>query len=290
MPEKHSPDWNVPDSDATLVEVKDEPKPHIGRQRTLTDEQRAEYHRGIAKESMRKRRAKDKEEKPNEPDEQEIIFIESYCTNGFDERIAAREAGYKNAIRGYEVLARPRVAKAVYERMHYQRMGAPEIVNKVGQLARADVGRYLRIKQVLKEQDITDDETGETTTVEVGYSEVVVDLVQALQTDDTYPLKSVEFYRTGEVKKITIEDRLEALKMIGGVFGLFGTGNRPGDDGRAWFDKARDLGYEPKMVLDEVMKIAAEWKMELPKELIEGQFSENTLSNPDTEIEDAEVS
>lgn len=223
----------------------------------------------------------------------EIEFVEVYCTNGHNPREAAKEIGY-SPMQGFVIYRRPHVLKAIYDRMSYEKLAAPEIVNRVGQLARADMRNYMRVETTSEEEEQVDPVTGETVTITVEHSRVVVDLVRAMRDDTTYPLKSVEFYRTGEVKKITIEDRLQAIQLIGNVYGLFGK-KEAGDDGRQWFERARDLGIDPRTALEEMMKIAAEWKVQLPKEILDGQFKEQMsaeggveieFSNPDAESEE----
>lgn len=221
-------------------------------------------------------------------DEFEILFVESYCTNGCDAKRAAKESGYKNAQYGYELLRRPVIARAIYDRMRFDKLAAPEIINRVGQLARADMKHYLKVVEVETgaEEDRVDAETGEVTRVKLTRSEVIVDLVKAMQDDNTYPLKTIEFYdRSGRVKKITIEDRLEAIKLIGAAYGLFGNKNAGDDSGRNWFERARDMGIDPRTALEEMMKIAEEWKVQMPKELIDGQFKEAISQDGAVEIE-----
>lgn len=223
----------------------------------------------------------------------EIGFVEVFCTNGHNPRDAAKQMGY-NPQTGFAIYRRPHVLKAIYDRMAFEKLAAPEIVNRVGQLARADMRNYMRVEVTSEEEEQVNPATGETITITVEHSRVVVDLVQAMTDDTTYPLKSVEFYRTGEVKKITIEDRLQAIQLIGNVYGLFGK-KEAGDDGRQWFERARDLGIDPRTALEEMMKIAQEWKVQLPKEILDGQFKEKMstegsveieFSNPDAESEE----
>lgn len=218
--------------------------------------------------------------------EREILFIESYVTS-FNVVQSAKEAGYATGVSGYHLLGRPIVARAIYERLKFEKMAAPEIINRVGALARADMKHFLRIEEVPtgEEEEAVDEETGEVIRIKLTNKRVVVDLINAIERDETYPLKSVEFYRTGEVKKITIEDRLEAIKLIGAAYGLFGTKNAGDDSGRAWFERARDLGIEPRAALEEMIKIAEEWKVQLPKEIVEGQFQEKMGEEGAVEIE-----
>lgn len=221
-----------------------------------------------------------------ELNETELLFIESYVTS-FNPMQAAKDAGYKSGISGYHLLARPIVARAIYDRLRFEKMAAPEILNRVGALARADMKHFLRVVEVPtgEEEEHLDEETGEVTKVRITDKRVIVDLINAIEHDETYPLKSVEFYRTGEVKKITIEDRLEAIKLIGAAYGLFGTKNAGDDGGRAWFERARDLGIEPRAALEEMMRIAEEWKVQLPKEIVEGQFQEKMDTQGAIEVE-----
>lgn len=216
--------------------------------------------------------------------EKEIEFIEIYFTNGHDVKGAAKGVGL-HASSGPAIYRRPWVLKAIYERMTFEKLAAPEVVGRVGKIARADIRNYMRVE----EEDVNEihPETG-FITVKTN-KRVVVDLVQAMENDDTYPLKSVEFYRTGEVKKITVEDKLAALQLVGNVYGLFGK-KEAGDDSRPWFDRARDLGIDPRTALEEMQKIALEWKVTLPKEIVDGQFSENIEQKGDTEITFAEES
>lgn len=258
----------------------------------MADKERSTYQNYVANVHRRVTGKKDPGQTPprfkdnRELSEREILFIEAYITS-FNVVQSAKEAGYATGISGYHLLARPIVARAIYERLKFEKMAAPEIINRVGALARADMKHFLRIEEVPtgEEEEAVDEETGEITRIKVTSKRVVVDLIEAIQRDETYPLKSVEFYRTGEVKKITIEDRLEAIKLIGAAYGLFGTRNAGDDSGRAWFERARDLGIEPRAALEEMIKIAEEWKVQLPKEIVEGQFQEKMSEEGAIEIE-----
>lgn len=216
----------------------------------------SEQHRNGARDRKRK---EDKEEKEhNELSEREILFVEAYVTTcNYDPRRAALEAGYAVSSYGFEVLKRPRVLQAVDERMHFEKMEAPEVVNRVAQMFRADLRHFLRV-----EKYEVDGEPRER---------VVVDLLHAMRHDNTYPLKKVEFYRSGEIKSIAIEDRLEAAKLIGAVFGLFGI-KEPFDDERPFDVRAREMGHDPKMVIEAMIVIAKQRGYTFPQELIEGQF------------------
>lgn len=227
----------------------------------------------------------------NEPDpdyefdEFEIMFIESYC-HTFNAGQSALEAGY-NKNYGVTMLKRPVIVRAIYDRLKAEKIAPPEVINKVAQIARADLKHYMKVKRTYVEKEITNPKTGEVTKQKVMHKEVVVDLVHAMENDETYPLKSIEYYRSGEVKKITIEDRLEAIRLMGSAFGLFGNRVAGDDEGRSWMERARDKGFELRTVIDSMIEIAKEYKMELPKELIEGSFRETT--NPETGKTEIEI-
>lgn len=196
-----------------------------------------------------------------ELNEREILFIEAFVTTcNYDPRRAALEAGYTVSSYGFEVIKRPRVLRAIDERMHFEKMEAPEVVNRVAQMFRADLRHFLRVEKY--EEDGKQRER------------VVVDLLHAMKHDNTYPLKKIEFYRSGEIKSIAIEDRLEAAKLIGAVFGLFGV-REPNDDDRPFDVRARELGHDPKMVMEAMIMIAKQRGYTFPKELIEGQVTQS---------------
>lgn len=223
---------------------------------------------------------------PYEFDEYQIMFIEIYC-NTFNAGQSALQAGYAKKEYAYELLNNPHIAQAIYERLRVEKMGAPEVLNRVQKIVRADLKHFMKIKRTWEKKEVTNEKTGEVTIQKVMHKEVVVDLVNALQNDETYALKAIEYYRSGEVKKITLEDRLEAIRLMGSAFGLFGLKTAGDDEGRSWMERARDKGYELRTVIDSMIEIAKEYKMELPKELIEGSFRET--QNPETGKTEIEI-
>lgn len=241
----------------------------------------------MAKPGWRKGRSRDNPPAEYVFDEYQTMFMDIYCRT-HDAPRAAVEAGYRRDYAN-KLMQNPHIIQAIYERLRNEKMAAPEVINRVGQLVRADLKHYMRIKRTSIEKEVIDEKTGEVTKKKVVHKEVVVDLVRAMENDETYPLKSIEYYRSGEVKKITIEDRLEAIRLMGSAFGLFGNKQAGDDAGRSWMERARDSGYEIKTVIEAMMEIAKEHGMTPPKELIEGSYRETQAGIEIGDLSEEEV-
>jgi len=132
------------------------------------------------------------------------VFVEEYlqCWNATE---AARRAGYKNARRsGPENVSKRGVQAKIAERLAAKAMDADEVLARLGDQARGDLGDFLHISS----------------------EGVSIDLSQA--TDKTHLLKKVRSkkVRTGKeeiTEETTIElyDAQAALEKIGRAHGLF---------------------------------------------------------------------
>lgn len=183
-----------------------------------------------------------------ELDEQEVSFINYYFEFGLDVKKAAREAGY-GAANFWTLLRRPHVAQAIYERLQYEQLAAPELMQMVASIARADVRNYLRVEEV----ESVDEQSGEVATTK----RIVPDLASAIESGNTYAIKSIEFNRDGSVKKFVLEEKLEAIRLIGAAFGMFGLDKSHENDGLSMRERLRNL--DPRIVLSQLVLVAKEF-------------------------------
>lgn len=224
-------------------------------------------------------------------DEREILFIEAFCTvSQYDPKKAAQTAGYSNAQYGYEVYKRPQIKRAILERMRHEKITAAEIVNRLGVIFRNDFNKFHKVEEY-EEEVSAKDASGNAILVTVTKKRLVQDFVSAFENDETYSIRDVEYYRTGEVKRVTHEPKLEAIKLLGAVFGLFGTKDANDDWGRSWLDRSQSKGYTIDMVLAEMKQMLLEQGKNIPPNLIEGIFTETgqTLSDEPEPVESVDA-
>lgn len=130
-------------------------------------------------------------------------FVEEYCGQAkFNAAEAARRAGYsEKAAReiGYENLTKPHIAEAVENRLEQQAMGSDEVLQRLADMARADMGRFIRIR-------------------ESGAWEL--DLEKAREAGLLHLVRELAYDSNG-LPKIKLHDAKDALKQLGKVHGLF---------------------------------------------------------------------
>lgn len=211
--------------------------------------------------------------------EMELLFIEAFCTTAeYDAKKAAEIAGYASPKNSYLlVYNRPKIKQAILERMRYEKITAAEVVNKLGQIFRSDARMFHKIEEYEEEVNAYDAE-GNPTRITVTKKRVVQDLVAAYESDAMYSIKDIEYYKSGEIKKVTHESKMEAIKLLGAVFGLFGTKEAGDDWGRSWVDRAQSSGYTMAMVTEEMVKMFKEQGKRIPMELVEGIFNESGVN------------
>lgn len=172
--------------------------------------------------------------------EKQIVFIESYCT-WFDTARAARDAGIAITY-GYKLLKYKPIKDAIWERVQHEKASPHEIVQRVMDIARGDIGRLLTVEE-------------HTTEEGKEYRTYKFDLSRALIENMTYAIKTIEFDRLGNVKKVVMEDKLQALELVGRAFGVFPREPDVKDD-RDFVQRARDMGLDPVRVAVEMGRMA----------------------------------
>ncbi len=83
---------------------------------------------------------------------------------------------------------------------------------------------------------------------------ITFDLSRAISEGMTYSIKSLELDRFNRVKKIVMEDKLQALELVGRAFGVFPREPDVKDD-RDFITRARDMGFDPVQVAMEMDKV-----------------------------------
>lgn len=162
------------------------------------------------------------------------VFVNEYlkCWNATE---AARKAGYsERSIRAiaHENLTKPYIKAEITRRLEENAMGADEVLARLSDIARADVGKFL-------------------TWID-GYKEPIIDISKTK--DKTHLIKRMEYDKDGRVK-FELHDAHAALRDLGKHHGLF-TDNVE----HSWRDKVPE-GYTPdevKQQFVELMKLAAE--------------------------------
>lgn len=198
--------------------------------------------------------------------EDQIVFIESYCTT-LDWKRAALDAGYDRNY-AHTLSKYPPIQKAIQERLRKQKVNPAEVVNNAGRIMRTDIRDFIKIETE------TDEEGVEQTTVRF-------DLEAAIRDDTTYGIKRITFYRDGSVKDVELENRLVAIEMIGRLFALFPEHQREADD-RSLLERLAALPFDDGAKAEELGKIMRALR---PKQTtIEGDVL------ADAKVEDAEQS
>lgn len=196
-----------------------------------------------------------------ELDENETMFVNFYFEYGLDVTRALRDAGYSWAVKHpWEVMRRPHVQQAIFERLQYENLGAAELLQMVASLARGDIRNYVRVEEW--EETVTDIAEDGTTVehTETRYR-VLPDLFEALKSGNTYALKSVEWNRDGTVKKLVLDDRFEAIRLIGAALGMFGLDKNNENDGISFKERMRNI--DPRVVVEELAKIAKSYGIDV---------------------------
>lgn len=226
--------------------------------------------------------------------ERETLFVELFCTKyQYDKRNRGKcavEAGYSPNQVMKSLWNRPRVQKAILERMRYEQVNAAEVVNKLGIIFRSDFKKFHhvewrneRVEEWYEEQEAGVDAEGnacmmsviKSRTMLIPTKRVVQDFAKAYDDDETYAIKDVEYYKDGVIKRVTFESKLEAIKLLGAVFGLFGNKEAGDDWGRNWQDRAQANGYPIEMVVKEMVQMLISQGHKVPFEIVEGMTSEN---------------
>lgn len=196
-------------------------------------------------QQSRARKAREaKAAEPHEFHEKEIELIEVMATQTPVLKEAAKIVGvpHQTVTRWMKI---PEFQQALYERMAFEKLSAKHVTGYVSEIARASLGDFLTL-----------DEDGH----------IRLDLGQALAKGKLYPIKDIEFYKSGEVKHISLEPRLEALRLLGAAYGLFPS-NRPNDPdaGLPFFERMARMGHDRGAVWEVVMQIAEEMGLPVPK-------------------------
>ena len=122
-------------------------------------------------------------------------FVEEYLRCGFNATEAARRVGYKHPNhQGPRLLVNVGIAAAITARIAERAMGADEVLDRLGEQARADIGEML-----------TEDGT--------------LSLVQAKQLGLTRLIKSIN--DTDKGLRVELYSAQEALALLGKHHGLF---------------------------------------------------------------------
>lgn len=142
--------------------------------------------------------------------EKEKAFIDNYiiCLNGAK---AARLAGYSEATAkeiAYENLTKPHIRAAVEKRLGDIKMGANEVLARLGSQASNEASEYLRVSE--------DGKPG-------------VDVKKMIEDGKQYLIKGITFGRGGE-PVIEFYDAQSALVHLGRHFGLFIDKSASGDE------------------------------------------------------------
>ncbi len=207
--------------------------------------------------------------------EQEAVFIESYFTNGLDVHRAMRDAGFGGSTHYSTVLGRANIQNAIHERMKFEKVGVPQLLELIAKLARADMQDIYTIEEWDDEQVASVDEDGTEHVRIVHHKRAVPDLVRAIESGNSYIIKAVEHNRDGSVKKLLIEDRSTYIGMLAEVLGLI---KSPGDkrgQPRSYRDRIRESGIDPMVILEELEAL----KRELSGESVEREVYDASVDS-----------
>lgn len=152
-------------------------------------------------------------------------FVEAYLTH-FNATQAAKEAGYRAkddhsfASIGYENLRKLEIKEAIKARLNESAMTADEVLMRLAEQARGNLGDVFRIVDYPVTREEIDEETGESKTVTVGYKrQAVLDMVYAIENGRSHLIKSYSETQHGE--RVEMYDAQAALVQIGRAHGLF---------------------------------------------------------------------
>lgn len=176
--------------------------------------------------------------------DRQTLFVEEYCKT-FNRTQAAIAAGYSpktaRAI-GAENLTKPDIAEAIRQRLNESAMTADEVLKRLAEIARGDLGDMLTVKG----------------------GDIVVDLAKAVTAQKTGLIKLTQktTRTTGEtviedvVTSIELHDPLTALNLIGKNHKLFiEKAEVTGADGGPL--EFKDTGDATERILSRISQLAA---------------------------------
>lgn len=140
-------------------------------------------------------------------------FVDAYFEYGFNGTQAVIEAGYSEngaAVQATRLLRNAKVKAAISERLDEAAMPANEVLARLADIARSDIGDLLTLQQ--REMKGA---TGEDETVEWA----MVNLAAAKRAGLTRYIKSITWTNNGP--KLELHDAMAALVNIGKAHGLF---------------------------------------------------------------------
>ena len=137
------------------------------------------------------------------------VWLEEYlrCWNGAE---AARIAGYKYPRQSaYDNITKPYILQKIKERLAAKTMLADEVLMRLSEQARVDVGQFFR--------EVEADD---------GKKSIAVDWDAILRSDKGHLIRSITFGRDGP--KIEVHDSQRALAHLAKYYGLFGESDKLG--------------------------------------------------------------
>lgn len=156
---------------------------------------------------------------------------------------AARRAGYSPAsvrVIGQENLHKPAIRAEIDAMLAERSMGAREVLARLTEQARGDVGEALTVKEL---ENVTG--RGKSRKV-TRYKVVNVDLVAIKEAGLTYLVKKVKQGKYGS--EVEFYDAQKALALLGRFHGLIKDTSAKGDDGDI------NDGLDEDVVTDEIIK------------------------------------
>jgi len=130
------------------------------------------------------------------------LFVEYYLGNRGNATDAARQAGYKGSanvlgVQGHENLRNPKIQAAIKQRLEQHGMPRDEILARLTDMARADMGEFVHIK----------------------HNRLIVNLRKARRAGRTHVIRRLRKGKHGW--SIEMVDSLRAIELLGRYYGLW---------------------------------------------------------------------